>query len=380
MRARWTFEALALTGLAALAGCAGGVGRSAVPPVAGHSVAGHSVAGYSVVGPVAGTSGDVLRLGGGPDVRFGRYVPDTGKDGDLLNITRGPDGQMWFTETTTGAIGRIDKKGKVTNYPVPTSYGVPVAITSGADGNLWFTYSGGSTQAFGRMSTSGKLTVFTYPVTYPVALGITAGPDGNVWFTDFDNNVVGKITPKGKITEMPFPNIGAPNGITTGPDGNLWICEEGALQGNHNVPGAIVKLTVAGKFTSYPLTPMDWTTAPEFITTGPDGNLWFTEQDRTGVPFHVEKITTAGAITSYALPASAEPTYQLTVGADANLWVTEELIWVDRVTTGGTITRYRMPQPPGTSLQAQPRGIASGPFEHLYFVETSTGSIGLLNP
>jgi virginiamycin B lyase len=358
--------AVALTIGISPAGCAGGVGRSALPVPAAYSL--------------AGPSGAIVRLGANPNVRFGRYVPDTGKDGDLLNITRGPDGQLWFTETTSGAIGRIDKKGRVTNYPVPTSYGEPVAITSGADGNLWFTYSGGSTQAFGRMSTAGKVTVFTHPVTFPVALGITGGPDGNVWFTDFNNNVVGRITPNGTITEMPLPNIGAPNGITTGPDGNLWICEEGALQGSHNVPGAIVKMTVAGKFTSYPLTPKDWTTAPDFITTGPDGNLWFTEFDRTAVPYHVEKITTAGAISSYALPSNAEPPYQITVGADANIWVTESLVWIDRVTTSGTITRFPMPQPPGTSLQAQPRGIASGPFKHLYFVETSTGSIGLLNP
>src|SRR5215470_17410956 len=56
--------------------------------------------------------------------------------------------------------------------------------------------------------------------------------------------------------------------------------------------------------------------APNSITTGPDGNLWFTENgiDRIG------KITTAGVVTEYSsgITAGAGP-YGITVGPDGNL-------------------------------------------------------------
>jgi len=48
------------------------------------------------------------------------------------------------------------------------------------------------------------------------------------------SNKIGRITPSGTITEFPLPashsafdaQYGA--GITTGPDGNLWFTENGA--------------------------------------------------------------------------------------------------------------------------------------------------------
>ena len=55
---------------------------------------------------------------------------------------------------------------------------------------------------------------------------------------------------------------------------------------------------------------------PPGITAGPDGNLWFTEYSTS----KIGKITTNGAITEFAAPAS---TYSITAGPDGNLWFTE---------------------------------------------------------
>jgi virginiamycin B lyase len=297
---------------------------------------------------------------------------------DVFDITAAPDGAQWFTANASHQIGRLDAAGHVKLFPVPDTYGTPVAITSAPNGDLWFTMGGGSQQAIGKMTPAGVVTEYPFGFNAGTELGITNGPDGNVWFTDYQSNMVGRITPKGVIKEIPIPAVGLPNGITTGPDGNLWICEEGGLQGSYNSPGRIFKMTTAGVFTGYLLTPMQWTTAPLFITTGPDGKLWFTENDESSTPYNVESITTSGTIAKFALPGGAEPDFKITVGADRNLWVTELETYLDRVTARGVIRRYAVPNPPG-SIPAQPRGIASGP-KRLYFAETTAGAIGIFDP
>src|SRR5215468_9554970 len=52
---------------------------------------------------------------------------------------------------------------------------------------------------------------------------------------------------------------------------------------------------------------------PSSITAGPDGNVWFTEQNAIG------RITTAGAITEFAVSGASN----IVVGPDGNLWFTQ---------------------------------------------------------
>ena len=56
------------------------------------------------------------------------------------------------------------------------------------------------------------------------------------------------------------------------------------------------------------------------ITAGPDGNLWFTEQNAS----KIGRITTAGAITEFAVPTASSEPGGITAGPDGNLWFTEE--------------------------------------------------------
>ena len=60
-------------------------------------------------------------------------------------------------------------------------------------------------------------------------------------------------------------NLGA---ITTGPDGNLWFTEftENKIDKISPVTGAITQYSISTA-----------NTGPSGITSGPDGNLWFTE-------------------------------------------------------------------------------------------------------
>ena len=90
----------------------------------------------------------------------------------------------------------------------------------------------------------------------------------------------------GNVTIYHLSGYFNPYGITTGPDGNVWFTE-------YNTPSAIGKITPSGMITSYPISnPPGY--GPVEITPGPGGDLWFTV---TGSGGYVGRITTAGTIT-----------------------------------------------------------------------------------
>ena len=114
-----------------------------------------------------------------------------------------------------------------------------------------------------------------------------------------------------RITEYPVPATQPSlNRITTGPDGNLWFTE-GA--------GAIGRMTPNGTFTQFetPSFIAGKSSNPLDITTGPDGNLWYTDfYGRIG------KITTSGAITEYQIgsPTNQVFFFGITAGPDGAMW------------------------------------------------------------
>jgi streptogramin lyase len=68
----------------------------------------------------------------------------------LDRIAPGPcGGGLWFTEEDFNQVGQITTSGVITEYPVPTEGSEPQGITLGPDGNVWFTES--STSQLGRV-------------------------------------------------------------------------------------------------------------------------------------------------------------------------------------------------------------------------------------
>ncbi len=103
--------------------------------------------------------------------------------------------------------------GTVTEFPAT---GASFGITAGPDGNLWFTATGAG--QIGRITTTGLVTLFPVPTASSSPFGITAGPDGNLWFTESSTGNIGRITPNGVVTEF---TAHSGEGITAGPDGDL---------------------------------------------------------------------------------------------------------------------------------------------------------------
>src|SRR5450432_2668287 len=112
---------------------------------------------------------------------------------------------------------------------------------------------------------------------------------------------------------------------------------------------------------------------PTGITAGPDGNVWFTENNGN----RIGRITPAGVVTEFSAGISpfAGPT-GITVGPDGNLWFTESADRIGRITTSGVVTEFSA----GITSGAQPDGIAAGPDGNLWFTELTGNRVGRITP
>jgi virginiamycin B lyase len=145
--------------------------------------------------------------------------------------------------------------------------------------------------------------------------------------------------------------------ITTGPDGNLWFTEfTGRRVGRLTPAGTVTEFGVGAR--------------PMGIAAGPDGNVWFTEPDAD----KLGRITADGTVTEYGIGITpgSHPT-GLTAGPDGSLWFTEpDKDQIGRITSDGIVTEYVS----GITTGAQPIGIAGGPDGALWFTEPNLDRIG----
>jgi virginiamycin B lyase len=250
------------------------------------------------------------------------------------DVTTGPDGDVWFVDPNANVVGFVTTTGAVTSFSIPTSGSSPERIVRGPDGNLWFTEILGN--KVGRITTVGNITEFTVPTASSSPYGIAPGSDGNLWFTEIQGEQIGRVTTAGAFTEFAIPapvstaglnctGCEGPLDIASGSDGALWF----TLQSNN----LIGRVTTAGQITQFHIPSHATGTA---IVAGPDGNLWFGESDGLG------RITTAGTVTEFPLPTSGT-TYGLVAGSDGNLWFGTS--YLNRATTSGTITEFALPSP-----------------------------------
>ncbi len=147
-----------------------------------------------------------------------------------------------------------------------------------------------------------------------------------------------------------FAADSAPFRITSGPDGNLWFTAPSQLE--------IGRITTSGVVTLFGADG----TQPDSITSGPDGNLWFTAPSQLSVG----RITTGGAVTVFGVGVQARG---ITSGPDGNLWfAAPQELTVGRITTGGAVTLF------GVGVQAA--AITSGPDGNLWFTASQELSVG----
>ncbi len=266
-----------------------------------------------------------------------------------------------------GGIGRVTPAGKITLFPEPPDlHGSPFEIVAGADGNLWFTHAAILTptgQAIGRITPAGEIAEFDAGLSATASVtNLVAGPDGNVWFGDDSTSpAVGRITPAGVITEfggLPPHEFTIFEGPAPGPEGNLWFSanEPQPLVERISPSGVVERFAGLGPRTAY--------VGP--FAAGADGNVWFRiwkdpaghQLESEGRLAAIGRVTPSGRIAEFSdclrpMPGYAGPNF-LTPGPEGNLWFTT---WpsgesarptpastpsIGRVTPAGKITEFRL--------------------------------------
>ena len=152
----------------------------------------------------------------------------------------------------------------------------------------------------------------------------------------------------------------AAGSLTTGPDGNLWFAEENANK--------IGRITTAGVVTEFPIPTPNSDTAE--IVAGPDGSVWFMEFAAN----KIGRITPAGIITEFPIPTpqSSPDGSEITAGPDGNLWFAENAAnKIGRMTTSGDFTEFAVP-----TANSGPSAITAGPDGNLWFTEELGNRIG----
>lgn len=246
--------------------------------------------------------------------------------------------------------------------------------------------AGGSSGGRGAPGTGGAGGAAGAPTSPIVAKGtsmsispnaIAVGSDGNVWFTELIQAHVGRMTPDGTVTLYPTTDWGET--LTRGPDGNIWLTEADI----EPTTAYIAKITPAGVLTEYELPAVVGGRGPDTLITGPDGNLWWA--DTQG---YVANDTTEGQTTQYA----TGPAGFITVGKDGNLWFLTSHNFASTATlVSADLQGNILSQVPFTCSAGGITGMTQGPDGNFWIAEndtydsttqtyTDTGFVGRLTP
>ena len=197
--------------------------------------------------------------------------------------------------------------------------------------------------------------------------------NGNFWVLLSNQNIaeVG-----GSGAQYHIPTYGSLGGAPTGSelglitydavDGNLWFYETNSNQfGSLNPTSGAINEYPALAFATDPLIKQ--------ITAGPDGNIWFTEPNLNQIGmFDV----TTGQISQFTMPVPDTQPQGIVVGADGNLYFTEgglnKLGSLNPFTHVLNNIPYELPT---YTTNDQAEGIATGPNNTIWFVETENNSV-----
>lgn len=241
---------------------------------------------------------------------------------------------------TTGAQAAT---GDVTSFPIATANSAPEGVALDAAGNMWVAMSG--VDQVGKVTPAGAITTLEIPngTANAGAHAFALGSDSRMWLTEKLGNRIGVFNVENnqyQSFDIPTANS-QPMGITTGPDGAMWFTQFASNK--------IGRITNAGAITEFPL-PAD--SGPTSLVTGPDGALWITLQTGNAIA----RMTTSGVVTPYSLTTANSAPTDITVGTDNNLWFTErDSNRIGRMSVRGLLAEFSLP-----TAQSQPQQITAG--------------------
>jgi len=234
----------------------------------------------------------------------------------------------------------------VNEYPIPSG-GSAYQIITGPDGNMWFTIP--SRASIGRITPKGVITEFPLPSPFSSPQEITTGPDGNLWFTEkasIGDYRIGRITPGGAITEFPLPSGSIlPLSLINGNNGALY----------YHAINKLVRFAMNGTITEYPIT-NSTRLGGIYASLAADasGNIHCIQarqyEDTLITEYFHIKLTPDGALTDRSLGRlPGYSLWHLAQGPDGNVWYSAGIF--DPVFAGYPIFSgfFRLREPPDSS-------------------------------
>jgi virginiamycin B lyase len=156
-----------------------------------------------------------------------------------INFVPGSD-SLWFPETNTNKIARIDASRKITEYAIPTSGSKPLDIQHGSEGAMWFAESG--VGKIGRIDSTGKITEYKVGAANDEPTALIA-QSGALWFTEVGSGRIGRLTTSGDVSHFSTGKGKLTGDMTNGSDGSLWAPKS----------KSVVRLKTDGTLTEFPL-------------------------------------------------------------------------------------------------------------------------------
>jgi RHS repeat-associated protein len=180
----------------------------------------------------------------------------------------------------------------------------------------------------------------------------------------------GTAGPPGSAATFPATQ---PWGITSGPDGNLWYTIQGGTP-------QIGKMTTAGAAQEY--TPTSQTIYPLYISPGPDRGLWFTAINYSTGQNTIGDLSLDGStLAQYGVSGAGNPGGIVLSPDQKNLWYSGVgfsggvgTSYVGKMAVDGTYTQIATP-----TNSSSMGGIVVGPDGNIWFTEPGANKIGKVN-
>jgi virginiamycin B lyase len=165
-------------------------------------------------------------------------TPTAAAEPGSINFVPGSD-SLWFTETSTNNIARIDQSRKITEYAIPTAGSKPLDIQHGPDGAMWFTES--AVGKIGRIDSTGKITEYAVGAANDAPTALIA-QSGAMWFTEVGSGRIGRLTTSGDVSHFAAGAGHLTGDLTNTSDGSLWAPKN----------TSIVRLKTDGTLSEFP--------------------------------------------------------------------------------------------------------------------------------
>ena len=276
--------------------------------------------------------------------KFWQETPPNGKSG-IMGIAVAPDDTIWFAEQYANYIGHYDPQSK--KY---TTYQLPVISEPDP-------------------SAAGKT------LSLPSAPNdVVLDSHGTLWFTELNANEIGSLnTTTGSIHQYRLtttPNARAlnPYGITADPQGNIWFTEASASR--------IGRLNPTNGQIGY-FTPPDVSSPLMEIASDEHGQIWATTFN-TGQLIHFDPLH--ASFTSYSAPTlngNAGGLYGLAIASNGDIWVA---VAAENILARLDLKAQRFLYYPVPTQGSLPIGLVEGKNQAIWFTESGSNKIGLLQP